>query len=84
MSAPGFKVIRRMLAERDDCWTKISSFYRLSDVGPPRYEDMRPFVKLLLSQRLDRCVWPDDSVREPLFAANAERLYSLGKTLLDY
>ncbi len=107
IDAPGFKVIRRLLAERDDCWTKISSFYRLSDSGPPRYEDMRPFVKLLLSERPDRCVWgtnwphpgmtrfmpndadlldlleswlPDDSVREPLFAANAARLYSLGKT----
>ncbi len=104
IDSPGFKVIRRLLAERDDCWTKISSFYRLSDLGPPRYEDMRPFVKLLLRERPDRCVWgtnwphpgmtrfvpndadlldlleswlPDESVRVPLFAANAARLYRL-------
>lgn len=54
---PGFKVIRRLLAERDDCWTKISSFYRLSDSGPPGYEDMRPFVQAVLAERPERCVW---------------------------
>jgi 2-pyrone-4,6-dicarboxylate lactonase len=99
---PGFRVIRRILAERDDCWTKISSFYRLSDSGPPHYADMRPFVQALLADRPDRCVWgtnwphpgltkfmpndadlldlleswlPGDAVREPLFSANAARLY---------
>ena len=99
---PGFKVVRRLLAEREDCWTKISSFYRLSDEGPPRYGDMRVFVETLLRERPDRCVWgtnwphpgltaympndadlldlleswlPGDSVREPLFASNAARLY---------
>jgi predicted TIM-barrel fold metal-dependent hydrolase len=54
---PGFKVIRRLLNERDDCWTKISSFYRLSDAGPPHFDDMRPFVQALLEDRPDRCVW---------------------------
>jgi len=54
---PGFKVIRRLLAKRDDCWTKISSFYRLSDSGPPHFDDMRPFVQAVLNDRPDRCVW---------------------------
>lgn len=99
---PGFKVIRRLLAERDDCWTKISSFYRLSDSGPPDYADMRPFVEALLNERPDRCIWgtnwphpgmtrfmpndadlldlleswiPRETMREPLFASNAARLY---------
>lgn len=99
---PGFKVIRRMLMERDDCWTKVSSFYRISDAGPPAYADMRPFVQALLGDRPDRCVWgtnwphpgltdfmpndadlldlleswiPRDSMREPLFATNAAKLY---------
>jgi len=54
---PGFKVVRRLLTERDDCWTKISSFYRLSDAGPPEYADMRPFVQAVLNERGDRCVW---------------------------
>jgi len=98
----GFRVIRRLLMERDNCWTKVSSFYRLSDAGPPRYDDMRSFVQAVLRDRPDRCVWgsnwphpgltqsmpndadlldllegwlPSDDVREPLFAANAARLY---------
>lgn len=57
LDQPGFKVIRRLLSERDDCWTKISSFYRLSDAGPPHFEDMQPFVRALLADRPDRCVW---------------------------
>jgi predicted TIM-barrel fold metal-dependent hydrolase len=54
---PGFKVVRRLLNQRDDCWTKVSSFYRLSDAGPPEYADMRPFVQAVLNDRADRCVW---------------------------
>lgn len=57
LDAPGFKVVRRLLAERDDCWTKISSFYRLSDSGPPHFEDMRPLVRTLITERPERCVW---------------------------
>jgi 2-pyrone-4,6-dicarboxylate lactonase len=102
VDSAGFKVIRRLLSERDDCWTKVSSWYRLSDAGPPHYADMRPLVQALLADRPDRCVWgtnwphpglraympndadlldlleswlPDDALREPLFAANAAKLY---------
>jgi 2-pyrone-4,6-dicarboxylate lactonase len=105
VNAPGFAVIRRLLATRDDCWTKISSFYRLSDAGPPHFDDMWPFAQTLLKERPDRCVWgtnwphpgltqfmpndcdlldlleswlPGDAVREPLFAANAAKLYRFG------
>ena len=55
VNAPGFNVVRRLLAERDDCWTKISSWYRLSDV--PDFQDMKPLVQTLLKERPDRCVW---------------------------
>ena len=57
INSPGFKVIRRLLSERDDCWTKISSWYRLSDDGTKDYADMRPLAQALLSDRPDRCVW---------------------------
>ncbi|MBS0336714.1 MAG: amidohydrolase family protein [Proteobacteria bacterium] len=57
VNAPGFTVVRRLLAGRDDCWTKISSWYRLSDTGLPACEDMRPLVQALLNDRPDRCVW---------------------------
>lgn len=103
VNSAGFSVVRRLLTERDDCWTKISSWYRLSDT--PGREDMRPLVRALLEARSDRCVWgtnwphpgltafmpndadlvdqleswlPGDSVREPLFATNAAKLYRFG------
>ncbi|MGQ0651664.1 MAG: amidohydrolase family protein [Betaproteobacteria bacterium] len=57
LDQPGFRVVRRLLAEREDCWTKISSFSRLSDAGPPHYADMKIFVETLLRERPDRCVW---------------------------
>ena len=55
VDAPGFKVVRRLLAERDDCWSKISSWYRLSD--SPGFHDMEVLVKTLLLERPERCVW---------------------------
>jgi predicted TIM-barrel fold metal-dependent hydrolase len=57
VNAPGFKVVLRMLASREDCWTKISSWYRLSDSGAPACEDMKPLVQAVLRERADRCVW---------------------------
>jgi len=57
VDSPGFKVIRRLLTEREDCWTKISSWYRLSDDGTKNYDDMRPLAQALLTDRPDRCVW---------------------------
>jgi predicted TIM-barrel fold metal-dependent hydrolase len=57
IDAPGFQVIRRLLEKRSDCYTKISSWYRLSDAGPPHYDDMRAFVQTLLTAFPQQCVW---------------------------
>lgn len=57
LDAPGFKVVRRILETRDDAWTKVSSWYRLSDAGPPYFDDMRPLVRAVIETRPDRCVW---------------------------
>lgn len=57
LDAPGFKVVLKQLTQRDDRWVKLSSWYRLSDSGPPDYADMKPFVQALLRARPDRCVW---------------------------
>jgi predicted TIM-barrel fold metal-dependent hydrolase len=60
VDSPGFKVIRKLLNERDDCWTKISSWYRLSDVADaatPAHSDMAPMIQAVLKDRPDRCVW---------------------------
>jgi|SRR6185295_11091148 len=55
VGAPGFKVILRQLTEREDRWTKISSWYRLSDAAGG--DDMKPLTQMLLRERGDRCVW---------------------------
>jgi predicted TIM-barrel fold metal-dependent hydrolase len=47
--AAGFRAARLM--DQD------SGCYRLSDAGPPHFDDMRPFVQTLLRERPDRCVW---------------------------
>jgi len=57
VNSAGFKVVLRMLTQREDCWTKISSWYRLSDSGTPACADMKPLAQLLLRERADRCVW---------------------------
>ena len=57
VAAPGFQALLRLVSRRDDCWVKISSWYRLSDSGPPAYGDMRPIVEALLATRPDRLVW---------------------------
>ncbi|HEX4327421.1 MAG TPA: amidohydrolase family protein [Burkholderiales bacterium] len=60
VESPGFQVVKRLLTQRDDCWTKISSWYRLSDVAAPAvpaHTDMQPLVRAVLAARPDRCVW---------------------------
>lgn len=57
VSAPGFQALLRIVQQRDDCWVKLSSWYRLSDSGPPAYADMKPLVQALIAARADRVVW---------------------------
>ena len=57
VNAPGFKVVLRLLTTREDCWTKVSSWCRLSDSGAPACEDMKPLIQAVLRERADRCVW---------------------------
>jgi len=68
IDSPGFKMIRRLLVEGDKFWTKVSSWYRLSDSGAPGYADMKPFVQAVLRDRPDRCVfgtnWPHPGIRD--------------------
>lgn len=55
--APGFQALLRLLKAREDRWVKVSSWYRLSDSGPPGYTDMGPLVRALVDARPDRVVW---------------------------
>ena len=53
---PGFQALLNLLTETDRCWVKLSSWYRLSDRGPP-YDDMRPIAEALIAARPDRVLW---------------------------
>ncbi len=53
---PGFQALLRLLTDTDRCWVKLSSWYRLSDRGPP-YDDMRPIAEALIAARPDRVLW---------------------------
>ena len=57
VQAPGFQALLRILKQRNDCWVKLSSFYRLSDSGAPAYADMQPIAQALLAARPDRMLW---------------------------
>ncbi|HTD89872.1 MAG TPA: amidohydrolase family protein, partial [Burkholderiales bacterium] len=57
VAAPGFQALLRMLKNRDDCWVKISSWYRRTDAAPPLYANMQPLAQALAATRPDRCVW---------------------------
>lgn len=52
----GFQALLGLLRDVDDAWVKISSWYRLSDEGPP-YDDMRPMAEALMETRPDRVLW---------------------------
>jgi len=53
---PGFRALLRLLRDTDHCWAKLSSWYRLSDQGPP-YDDMTPLAEALIAARCDRIIW---------------------------
>lgn len=52
----GFQALLSLLRESDSVWAKLSSWYRLSDLGPP-YEDMTPLARALIEARTDRIIW---------------------------
>ena len=64
---PGFLALLRILRQRDDCWVKVSSWYRRSQAGPPSYADMQPFVQALVDARPDRVVWATNWPHSALF-----------------
>jgi len=51
-----FQCLLDLLVNTDFCWTKISSWYRLSDQTAP-YGDMEPMAKALIEARVDRLLW---------------------------
>jgi len=55
-SHPGFQALLALLRDQGNIWAKLSSWYRLSDQGPP-YDDMTPLARALIEARADRIIW---------------------------
>jgi 2-pyrone-4,6-dicarboxylate lactonase len=60
IDGPQFGRFLRLLAERPNIWTKVSCPERLSQLGPPGYDDVVPFARLLVEQFPDRVLWGTD------------------------
>lgn len=56
LSSPGFQALLSLLRDANNIWAKLSSWYRLSDQGPP-YEDMTPLAEALIEARQERIIW---------------------------
>jgi predicted TIM-barrel fold metal-dependent hydrolase len=57
-TSPGFDTLLR-LARLDHVWFKLIGPYRISTQGP-RYPDVAPLARALVSVAPDRCVWGTD------------------------
>lgn len=69
VNSAGFQALLRILKQRDDCWVKLSSWYRRSASGAPGYSDMKPLAQALIDARADRVVfgtnWPHPNLFPP-------------------
>ena len=55
-----FGLFLRFMAEHENVWSKVSCPERLSQVGPPLYEDVRPFARRVVESFPDRVLWGTD------------------------
>ena len=55
-NSEGFQALLNLVRNTENCWIKLSSWYRQSAGGAP-YDDMRPFIEALIDARPDRLVW---------------------------
>ena len=46
-----------LLANDDHCYVNLYGFYHVSEIGPPRYDEVLPIVRALIEARPDRVVW---------------------------
>lgn len=53
---PAFQTLLGLLRDCEHCWVKLSSWYRLSDQGPP-FDDMRALAEAAIAARVDRVLW---------------------------
>ena len=52
-----FQALLRLFERNENCWVKLCSYYRLSDAGPPSYEDMGDYARAFVEVCPDRLIW---------------------------
>ena len=52
--------IVKKLMDRGNTWVKLSGAYLNTQVGPPRYPDVKPIAAAFIEHAPERCVWGSD------------------------
>ena len=60
IDGPEFELFVRLMREHRNIWSKVSCPERLSQAGPPRYDDVVPFARRLVGTFPDRVLWGTD------------------------
>lgn len=60
VDGPEFGLFLRYMTEHENVWAKVTCPERLSLVGPPAYEDVRPFARTVVERFPDRVLWGTD------------------------
>ena len=60
VDGPEFQQFVALMEESPNFWTKVSCPERLSNLGPPDYEDVIPFCCYLVERFPDRVLWGTD------------------------
>jgi len=55
-----FGLFVRLMRENENIWCKVTCPDRLSKSGPPEYQDVIPFAKLMVENFPDRVLWGTD------------------------
>ena len=56
---PAFDIVRSLL-DTGRVWVKLSGAYLDTQVGPPRYPDIKPVARALAEHAPERCLWGSD------------------------
>lgn len=59
-NGPEFDRFIKLLSDNDNMWTKVSCPERLSQSGPPGYDDVVPFARRVVESFPDRVLWGTD------------------------
>ena len=73
VDGPEFGLFVRLMREQPNIWSKVSCPDRLSQDGPPGYDDVVPFARRLVESFPDRVLWGTDWPHPNLKIAHAGR-----------